>query len=479
MQLRDYQQQLIDETREALRKNQRVLMQAPTGAGKTAITVHMMSRAAAGGKRSCFVVHQNELLHQTSKALWKQKLEHGMIAAGRARSGMPTQVASVQTLVGRTSQYEPWDLIIIDEAHRSAAATYKAVIAAYPKAKVIGLTATPQRTDGKGLGDMYQAMVEGPTIRDLIDAGYLCDYEIYAPPVNLDISGVKTTGGDWNKGGLEVAVNKPSITGDAVAHYLALTPGKRCVVMCVTIKHAQDVATQYNAMGVPAACLDGTMSNAERDKLLTAFKDGKLLVLTAVNLLIEGVDVPSIEVVQWLRPTQSLIIWMQGNGRGFRMAEGKDVLIILDHVGNYARHGLPDDMRHWSLEGKKKGKRKASDESDIGIQTCDKCRHVFRSGVSACPKCGSPVELKERKIEQVDGELQKVERQIQIRERKQEQGTARTLEELVRVGVRRKLNNPAAWAANVSAAREGRKPTKDDFNEAKRILAAIRSEGKS
>ena len=304
--------------RGALQRHKRVLLQAPTGAGKTALTVYMMGRAAEQGKRSVFLVHQNELLSQTSRALWAQKLEHGMIAAGRSRSRQPAQVASVQTLVRRLDQYEMPDLIIIDECHRSASASYQAILEHWPGVRVVGLTATPQRTDGKGLDDTYQTIVLGPSIRELMDAGYLCDYEIFAPPNTLDLSAVKTRMGDYDKGELEATLDKPTITGDAVATYRKHASGKRCVVMCVSIKHAEHVRDSYLAAGVPAEMIEGSMTNKEREEVLNRMRTGETLVIAQVQLLIEGVDIPSIEVVQWLRPTQSLIVWMQGNGRGLR-----------------------------------------------------------------------------------------------------------------------------------------------------------------
>ena len=156
--LRDYQQAMIQQTRDAMRQHHSVLLQAPTGAGKTAITVFMMSRAAEQGKRAMFIVHQNELLTQTSKALWRQKLEHGTIASGRVISQLPVQVASVQSLVNRMHLLKAPDLIIIDESHRAAASTYKKVLDYWPSARVIGLTATPQRTDGKKGTSLLQAL---------------------------------------------------------------------------------------------------------------------------------------------------------------------------------------------------------------------------------------------------------------------------------------------------------------------------------
>ena len=470
MKLRPYQEDLIDKTREALRRNRRVLMQAPTGAGKTAITVYMMSRAAEAGKTSVMAVHQNELLTQTSKALWDGKLEHGMIASGKTRSYMAAQVASVQTWVRRMDQYSEPDLIIIDECHRSAASTYQKILEQYPNARVIGLTATPQRTDGKGLDGTYTELVQGPTIRQLIDAGYLCDYEIFAPPSSLDLSEVKTKMGDYDKKQLEHEVDKPTITGDAVATYKKHANGKRAAVMCVSIRHAEHVMESYNAAGVPAEMLEGKMTNKEREAVIDRFRSGETLIVTAVQLLIEGLDLPAIEVIQWLRPTQSLIVYLQGNGRGFRVANGKEKLIILDQVANYKRQGLPDDDREWTLEGRKKGKkRKPDEEADVSIQQCKHCFHIFRPGVAVCPSCGMPVEVRQKaEIEVVDGELERIDVTALRKQAKQEQGAARDLVDLVKLGQRRGMKNPAAWAAHVHASRQSRKATPEDFANAKR-----------
>ena len=471
MKLRPYQEDLIDKTRQALRRNKRVLMQAPTGAGKTAITVYMMSRAAEAGKTSVMAVHQNELLTQTSNALWAGKLEHGMIASGRTRSYMAAQVASVQTWVRRMDQYSEPDLIIIDECHRSAASTYQKILEEYPNAMVIGLTATPSRTDGKGLDGTYQELVQGPTIRQLIDAGYLCDYEIFAPPSSLDLSEVKTKMGDYDKKQLEHEVDKPTITGDAVATYKKHANGKRAAVMCVSIRHAEHVMESYNAAGVPAEMLEGKMTNKEREDVINRFRSGETLIVTAVQLLIEGLDLPTIEVIQWLRPTQSLIVYLQGNGRGFRVANGKEKLIILDQVANYKRHGLPDDDREWSLEGRKKGKkRKPDEEADVSIQQCKHCFHIFRPGVAVCPSCGKPVEVRQKaEIEVVDGELERIDVTALRKQAKQEQGAARDLVDLVKLGQRRGMKNAAIWAAHVHASRAGRKATAEDFANAKRV----------
>lgn len=481
--LRPYQQKLIDETREKLREYSSVLMQAPTGAGKTAITVFMMSRAQEMGKRSMFLVHQNELLYQTSKALWKQKLQHGVIASGKAKSNMPAQVASVQTLVRRLDQYQHPDLIIIDECHRSSSRTYQTIINAYPSALIIGLTATPERTDGQGLGDTYQAMITGPSIPQLIQAGYLSNYEIMAPPSLVKLEGIKTRMGDYDKKQVESQVDKPTITGDAVATYKKNVNGKRCVVMCVSIKHAEHVTESYNHAGIKAEMIEGSMTTMQREEVLDRFRKGETLVICNVQLLIEGVDIPSIEVVQWLRPTQSLIIWMQGNGRGLRPFDGKDKLFILDHVGNWKKHGLPDDIREWTLNGKKKGKRKTQDEDpELYVQQCKKCYHVFKAGPDKCPKCGEPCTRQTpRQIEVIEGELEKVNIEAERKRTRQAQGMARGIEDLVRVGVERGLNRPAQWAAITFASRQKRKPRADEFEAARVALKALKAlkEGKA
>lgn len=471
--LRPYQERMIDDTRDALRKHKSVLLQAPTGAGKTAITVFMMSKAAAQGKRAYFFVHQNELLTQTSRALWGQQLEHGMIASGKAGSAMSAQVASVQTLVRRLDRYKPPHLIIIDEAHRAAAATYKTIIDHWPDAKVIGLTATPQRTDGKPLDILFDTIIEGPSIRQLMDAGYLCDYDLYAPPSTIDLSSVKTRMGDYAKDQLEAAVDKPTITGDAVRHYLDHARGKRCVVMCVSIKHSNHVAEQYRSAGVHAESIDGGMTDVQRTAVLKRFASGQTLVLTNVQLMIEGVDIPAIEVVQWLRPTKSLVVWMQGNGRGLRTYSGKESLTIFDHVANSQRHGLPDQDREWSLAGKDKRGRKNSDKQEIQMKQCGHCWACFKPGPSECPHCGAVLAVDKRDIEVVDGSLQKVDKLAVRKEQKREQGSARSLDDLVALGIRRGMAKASAWAAITFAARQGRKPRPDEYDQARLAMKRL------
>lgn len=481
MKLRDYQLQAISDTRDALRQFNSVLLTAPTGAGKTALTVHMMGVAAERGKKSMFLVHRQELLDQTSRALWEQKLEHGMIASGKRMSKMPVQVASVQTLVRRLGKCQVPDLIVVDEAHRAAAATYQKIIdhmrELNPAVKVVGLTASPQRTDGKGLNDLFHKLVYGPSVRWLIDQGYLADYELVAPPVDVNMSNVKTKMGDYDKAQLEEAVDKPTITGDAVAHYKKLASGKRCAVFCVSRKHSRHVCEQYQKAGVPAEHVDGETPKDERKAIVGRFVRGETLVLCSIELFVEGFDCPGIEVVQLLRPTQSVVVYLQAIGRALRPAPGKDKAIILDHVSNWHRHGLPDEDREWSLEGRKKKRKKKDedDEPDVNVTQCLSCFHVFNSGPDACPSCGEPLPKKPRaELEVVEGDLEKVDVEAVRRQRKREQGQARTLRELIELGLRRGMNKPAAWSAITLAARQGKKPTPAEFKAANEMLEEIK-----
>lgn len=471
--LRPYQQDMIDRCRQSLKTHTAPLMVAATGAGKTALTVKMMATAAARGRSSIFMVHRDTLLMQTSRALWQQRLEHGLIASGRGMSKLPVQVASVQTLVRRLAKVPAPDLIIIDEAHRAAAETYRKIIAAYPTAKVVGLTATPQRTDGKGLDDVFDDLVLGPSVGELIRDGYLSPYKIYGPQSQVDMTGVRTRMGDYAADDLEKALDKPTITGDAVSTYLRLAKGMRCVVFCATLNHMRRVAQAYNDAGVPAEYMDGSTPAHEREAILKRLSSGETLILCNVELAIEGLDIPAVEAVQWLRPTASLIIWMQGNGRGLRRSEGKRHLIVLDQVDNWRRHGLPDDEREWSLAGETKQQRKAR-ESEVNAKQCGKCYHVFNAGPTHCPACGEPLAGEGRKIEIIEGDLVEVDVEAVRREQKREQGAARTLRDLVALGIRRQQKKPAEWAAIVYAARQGgRKPTPVEFNQARDAMREL------
>lgn len=485
--LRDYQQRAINGVRRSLRNHDRVILQSGTGSGKTAMGLFMMHSAVERGNKALFIVHQRELLAQTEEAFWKQGLAHGVIAPNRSRSRMPAQLAMIQTLTNRVKkgQVEAPDLIIIDECHRSLSPTYLEMIEAFPRARIVGLTATPERTDGKPLGEIYQDIVLGPPIRQLINEGHLCDYELYCPTISgADADGVGRRGHDYDLRQLAERFDSRQIFGDAVSHYQRLTPNKRAVVMCASVALAHKAAEEYRDRGIPAACMEGSMSSTDRAEIIRDLGSGKLRVVTNMNLLVEGVDIPAIEVVQWLRPTLSPIIWGQGCGRGFRPAPGKDHLVILDHVANFATRGLPCEEREYSLTGRSKPKVKPQDQdpTDNGpsLSSCAQCFKVYEAYLSECPYCGHENEdRKARKLKQVAGELQKVEiekaKQARI-EFRQRQGQTRDMQGLIRLFFAQGGKNPDKRAVFTIAGREGRSPTHEDFREASIILRELQNE---
>jgi DNA repair protein RadD len=401
--LRDYQEEMIANIRAGLTKARRVLAQAPTGAGKTAIGSFMVSQTASRGMRSMFLVHRTELLKQTAKAFSRQDIAHDTIQSGKGfNPHIKTHVGAIATVANRLDLIPRPDLLIVDEAHHAVSESWSKVIAALNPRFIVGLSATPCRLDGRGLGEQFDILVPGPRVADLIERGYLSPYRIYAPPSAVDFSAIRTTAGDYNKADLSAAMDKPTITGDAAAHYHKLTPNKRAVVFCTSIAHAEHVRDAFIASGYSAASVDGTMRELERAQVLAKFETGEIKVLTSCDLVSEGFDLPAIEVAISLRPTKSLSLWIQQVGRALRVCEGKTEAVILDHVGNTMLHGLPDQDREWSLDAKP---RRKSDKGVITtIRQCKSC-FTIHAPAPVCPTCGHVYEISAREIEQVDGEL--------------------------------------------------------------------------
>jgi superfamily II DNA or RNA helicase len=321
----------------------------------------------------------------------------------------------------------------------------------FAKAKHVGLSATPQRLDGKGLDDCYRSMVVGPSVSWLIQNKYLVPYRAFAPNTP-DMTGVHTRMGDYNKAEVEGLMDRPTITGDAIREYSKRALGRRAVVFCISIAHSQHVAESFRAAGIIAVHLDGNTPKPERKSVIAAFKRNEIQVLCNVDLFGEGFDLPALEVCIMLRPTESLALYLQQVGRALRTSEGKTHALILDHAGNVMRHGLPDDDREWSLEGRKKADREPG-EREEPIKQCEKCFHVH-APAPKCPNCGFVYEVTGREVAHVDGELQELDVEALRRAKMVEQGRARDLEQLVQVGKARGMNNPQGWARHVLRARE-------------------------
>ena len=448
--LRPYQQGLEQRTREALRTARRVILQSPTGSGKTVLISSMIGKAQERGKSAVFVVHRRELLDQVSKALWTAEVPHGLIAGGATQTRDRVQVATIQTLARRVESMDAPDLLVIDEAHHSVAATYLKVLDAWRTAYVVGLTATPARTDGRGLGDVFESIVLGPRVAWLIEQGYLSRFRTLAPPSQVDTEGVHRRYGDFAKGEIEARVDRPVIVGDAIEHYRSLVRGP-CLVYCVSRSHAHHVEEAYRSHGIDAHYCAGDTLPKERKRIVEGFRSGRPPVIVSVDLFGEGLDCPGMAAVQLLRPTQSLGLHLQQVGRVLRPDEGKDVALILDHVGNSLRHGLPDWDREWSLEGV--ATKPGAGESAPPIRSCPNCFSVYDARLPVCPVCGAAPPLPDRQPEQVDGKLEEIDSEaLRLRQqRKYEERRADGLEALTRLAIERGYK--PGWAAFRHAAR--------------------------
>jgi len=351
--LRPYQEALIGQVYNAWAQTPRVMAQMPTGSGKTIVFAAIADEFVKHGEQVLVLVHRTELLHQAVQKLGAiAGCPVGVIKSGyRPDYTAPVQVASVQTLVHRLSCLEAPGLIVVDESHHSTANSYRKVLAAYPNANVLGVTATPCRTDGSGFADQFGELVCGPTVSELIDAGHLAQFKLFADPDPMRTAGVRTRRGDYKVSDLEAANDAIALSGSLVGTYRQHCPGKRAIVFAVSVAHSKAIAAAYQAAGVPSQHLDGDSPAQERQQALDRFAAGDLLVLTNCGLFGEGLDVPTLDVVQVARPTKSLGLWLQMVGRALRPAPGKPHALIMDRTKNWAIHGLPTRPRVWTLDG--------------------------------------------------------------------------------------------------------------------------------
>jgi len=454
MELRGYQQRAIDDLRDAYRSGARAaLFVAPTGMGKTVILSTIAASSAAKANRVLILVHRRELIYQTSSKLEWVGLDHGIIAAGVPPTDAPVQVASVQTLARRLHRID-WQpgLIIIDEAHHATAGQWSRILDHWPNTYRLGVTATPCRLDGRGLGAAFDAMVLGPSVADLTSAGFLSPARIYAPPVVADLASVRTRAGDYANDQAAAAMDRPTVTGDAISHYQRLASGQQAIAFCCNVKHAVSVCDAFKTAGIAAELLLGGTEN--RDQVVADFAAHRTKVLVTVDVVSEGFDVPAASCAILLRPTQSLGLYLQQVGRVLRPAPDKPHALILDHVGNVNRHGFPDDPRDWSLDDRMRRTRGTSAPS---VRTCPQCFAAFKPQPQ-CPACGAQCQpIKSRVIRQIAGELQELKRTAKVIEfeerhaRRTEVGRARTLADLLMVAKNRGYS--PGWAYRIHHAR--------------------------
>lgn len=462
IQLRPYQVDAEDDVRTAFMEGARaVILTIPTGGGKTVIFSKIVRGAAERGNPSLIIAHRDALIKQASRKLSEYGVDHGIIMARYTpRPYAPAQVASIQTLIRRISKrpeaFQHYKLVVIDEAHLSMANSYRTVVDLMPNAKILGVTGTPSRLDGKGLGThaggFYDQLILGPSIPELIAQGHLVRPVVYGPLEQLDLSEVNRVRGDYDESQLAEVVDKPTITGSAVEHYKRICPDVPAVAWCVNLKHAEHVAAEFNAAGVAAVVLKGDHTGEERDAAMAALASGQIKVVAFCQLLVEGVDCPAIGCIIILRPTYSLTSTLQVIGRGLRpdpANPAKTVCYVLDHAGLTFRHGFADEEREWSLDGIAKKPKKPKDKNmgdRIDIAQCVNCFHVFQTQPT-CPNCGTPVPKRERTIEHVDGELDVITPEMvaaRKKERRIEIAQAKTLDELKKLA--EKYGYKPGWA---------------------------------
>jgi DNA repair protein RadD len=488
--LRDYQVQAVNDVRDSYSRGHRApLVVLSTGAGKTVIFCDIVERVRKKENRVYVLVHRQELLRQTSKHLTKLGVNHGCIAPGHSMTGDAVQIASVQTLVRRLDQVKEPDLIIIDECHHSNAGTWRKIIDAWPNARLLGVTATPCRLDGRGLGVVaggyYDTMIEGPSIRDLIDRGFLVQPLCYGTPVEVDLSGVSEVGGDFQQRELTRRVDKPKITGDAIDHYRQYCNGAPAIAFCASVEHAEHVAESFNAAGISAQSLTGKMADSVREYRINALATGGIKVLTSCDIISEGTDIPVVTVAILLRPTKSLGLYMQQVGRVLRPHPEKTNAIILDHAGNIARFGFPDDPRHWTLGNRPKPKKKKNQMCDkcgteypltedacpacghvcvdLRIRQCGSCFAIYPASKATCPQCGSGPMKMGRQLKHEEGQLVLLTKENAMREKKAQRievARAGSLEELLLIAKNRGYDY--RWAYRIWEARTLRNGVREE-----------------
>lgn len=437
--LRDYQRDLIDRiAAEYTAGSPSVCAVAPCGAGKTVMVGWMAGKTALIGKRVLFLVHRRELIDQSDRTFSAMGINHGIISAGAACDyAASVQIGSTQTVARRLDKIQAPDFIIIDEAHHATAGTWRKIINAFPGALTLGVTATPARLDGNGLGDIFKSLVIGPSVDDLISRHSLTPYDYYAPPLKADLKTVHIRFGDYVKSELSAVVDDIDIIGDIVKNYRKLADGRQSVCYCVSRAHSEHVSREFRAAGIPAAHVDGETPRTERDQIISDFRSKKLRVLCNVDLLGEGFDVPGMDAVILARPIASLTLFIQQSMRPLRPdPDNPDKrAVIIDHVGNCFRHGLPNALQDWSLASKPKKKQNRT----LALHQCPKCFQVWDTPSRTCPYCGYAPPIQELEVTQQDGTLAKVEslELLEKKRRRQEVGRARSRADLEDIAVRR------------------------------------------
>lgn len=391
--LRPYQQDLYDKVRAEIAHGKKsVCAVLGCGGGKSVIQASIAKSATARGNRVLFLIHRKELCRQISDTFTACGVDMSLC-----------DIAMVQTIVRRLNKIIPPKLIITDECHHSLSDSYRKIYEHYDDAIRVGFTATPTRLGTGGLGDVYDSLVEGVSTRWLIDNHYLSDYEYYCVKLT-DTESLHTRCGEYIASEVSELMERRAIYGSTIETYKQRAEGKKTIIYCASVKASRETTDEFKRAGYQAEHVDGNTPEAERERIVSDFRCGRIDILSNVDLFGEGFDVPDCECVILLRPTLSLTLHIQQSMRSMRYKDGKTALII-DHVGNVYKHGLPDDVREWSLEGKKK-----KQQSGISVKQCPNCLRCLANTARRC-ECGWEFQTAEREtnMEVLDVELKKIE----------------------------------------------------------------------
>lgn len=457
MKLRDYQIKIIDDVRESMRLGRKSqLIVSPTGSGKTTIFSAFTHLAIKKNSRVLILAHRQELLDQITESLNNFGIHFPKkLCAKLVSEPMPTQVCVGSVFLAAKYDLPAFDIVIVDEAHHCIASNTWGRAIKNSKARfILGVTATPLRLSGEPLGEIFEDMILGPSTKQLIDQGYLSPYKAYAA-FKPNLTGVRSCHGDWGTSSLAHAMDKPHITGSAITEYKRHCMGMRAVVFCVSIEHAHSVRRDFENAGISTGHVDGKLSSLERKTTIEKFKRNEIQVLTSVDLISEGFDLPAIQAAILLRPTQSICLYLQQVGRALRPHPDKTHAIILDHAGNIERHGLPCEDREWSLSSRITPKTNKS-KPTLSVKICPQCFFAIKSGPTSCPNCGLTFPVESRQITEVEGDLKEINI-TERRSRRREQGMAQTKQELVEIAKARGYKRPHAWAHFIWQSRQRRR----------------------
>ena len=389
IELRPYQADTLRKVAQAFTQGyNRPCVASACGSGKTVMFTWMAETIQAKGRTVWFLVHRKELLDQTIATFDRFGVERKNIHIGM-----------VATVANHLNDYPPPHTIIFDECHFSAAKTWQKIIDAYPKAYIIGLTATPCRLDGKPLNSIYDALIDGPQAAELIQSGYLAPYRYFAPSV-ADLSALRRKGSDFDAEQASDILTQRAVFGDVITHYKTLADSKKAICYCSSIRHSKTMAEEFRAAGISAVHFDGDTPKKERGKIIEDFRAGNIKILCNVDLISVGFDCPDVECCILLRPTMSTALYIQQACRALRPAHGKTA-VILDHVGNVLRHGLPDEPRRWTLEGGMQKRQPFTDTGRLSVRTCLRCYSAYDGHLKCCPYCNEPAQLTTQELKNI------------------------------------------------------------------------------